>query len=60
MGYTSDLNKRSEEYNAGANTSAKTYQWEHVYYEAYLDKDGATQRETQLKRNRKVKTFLLK
>ncbi|MCR4263518.1 MAG: GIY-YIG nuclease family protein [Candidatus Roizmanbacteria bacterium] len=50
IGSTSDLRIRFKEHNDGRVKSTKGYRpWMLVYYEAYRNKNDATQREKQLK-----------
>jgi putative endonuclease len=49
-GYTNNLQKRVEEHNQGLVKSTKPYlPWKIVYYEAYLSKEEAIQREHNIK-----------
>ena len=60
LGYSQDLRKRITSHNKGENPSTKNRQWQLIYYEAYITEKFARHRETQLKRNRRMKQFLLK
>ena len=59
LGCTSNLEKRLKKHNAGLVESTRGKQWEIVYYEAYLNQNYAFVREMTLKRNRRIKNFLL-
>ena len=59
LGYSNDLKRRLNEHNNGENKSSKGKSWRLVYYEAYLSEEYARQREFRLKRNRRMKQFLL-
>ena len=60
LGYSQNLVKRLASHNKGENTSTRNRQWQLVYYEAYLTEKFARHREAQLKKNRRMKQFLLK
>ena len=60
IGYTANLEKRLVDHNAGCNQSTKGHKWELVYYEAYINEKYARNREQTLKKNRRMKTLLLK
>lgn len=50
IGVTSDVTKRLTEHNAGLNVSTKRYlPWQLVYFEAYLSREDAINREHNLK-----------
>ena len=50
IGYSTDLKKRYREHSTGRVKSTKNFlPWKLVYYEAYLSKNDATQREKELK-----------
>jgi predicted GIY-YIG superfamily endonuclease len=53
VGQTSDLKQRLHEHNSGHNTSTKHEQWQLVYYESYLTKSQAIDRESKLKNHGK-------
>ncbi len=59
LGYTSNLDKRIKEHNAGNNLSTKHSKWDLVYYEAYTSKSFAMKRERTLKKNRRMYSFLI-
>ena len=59
-GYSANLTKRLADHNAGGTHSTQGHQWELVYYEAYVSETYAREREQALKKNRRMKTFLLK
>jgi len=48
-GYTNNLKKRFFNHNNGDNFSTKGHIWKLVYYEAYLSKEDALEREKQIK-----------
>ena len=59
IGYTSDLNKRFVEHNAGQTKSIKhKLPMKMIYCEAYLSKKLAIKREIQLKKNSVTKKEL--
>ncbi len=60
LGYTENLEKRLTDHNEGGTESTKNHKWELVYYEAYSNKRYAYEREQTLKKNRRMKTLLLK
>ena len=60
IGYTANLEKRLADHNAGLNQSTKNHKWELVYYEAYVSEKYTRNREFTLKKNRRMKTILLK
>lgn len=49
IGCTKDLRKRLAEHNTGKSKSTKGNIWKLVYYEAYLSKHDAFNRESKLK-----------
>jgi len=50
IGYSDNLKRRFAEHNSGAVKATKGYKpWKLVYYEGYIAKKDATQREKQLK-----------
>lgn len=50
VGYTNDLRKRFKKHNSGEIFSTKPYRpFELIYYEAYLNKEDALEREKFLK-----------
>ena len=60
LGQTKDLERRLEQHNRGVVASTKSKKpYVLVYYEAYMDRETAVQREQQLKRSRfeKLKLF---
>ena len=59
LGYTSNLENRLTSHNNGENRSTRGIKWELVYYEAYKNEYYARERERVLKRNRRMKQFLL-
>ena len=58
VGYTSTVERRLHQHNAGENASTKGRQWKLVYYEAYVNEQSAREREHKLKANGRVKRFL--
>lgn len=51
LGFTDDLDKRLEKHNNGEVYWTKRYKpWKMIYYEAYLSREDALNRERQLKR----------
>ena len=60
LGYSQNLRNRLASHNRGENTSTRNRQWQLVYYEAYITERFARHREAQLKKNRRMKQFLLK
>ena len=60
-GFTSDLDKRLEQHNSGKTKSIRSkLPMKMIYYEAFLTKDLAIQREQEIKKNRSVKERLFK
>ena len=59
IGYSENLEKRLANHNSGGTQSTKSHQWKLVYYEAYANEMYARKREQSLKKNRRMKTFLL-
>lgn len=60
LGQTNDLERRLEQHNKGFVASTKSKKpYVLVYYEAYMDRETAVQRERHLKRSRfeKLKLF---
>ena len=58
VGYTNDVDRRLEEHNAGGNVSTRGRQWNIVYYEAFLTKRDAQERERKLKQDGRSRRFL--
>ena len=58
IGYTGDLRRRVQEHNNGQNKSTQNHLWELVYYEAFLSKRDALQREKKLKQRGQAKHYL--
>lgn len=50
-GCTNNLKRRFSEHNKGLSYSTKGYKWSLIYYEAYLSKDDAFEREKKLKQH---------
>ena len=59
LGYSHDPWKRLIEHNRGKNKSTEGRIWELVYVEGYVDEGYARKREEVLKRNRRMKRFLM-
>ena len=59
LGHTKDLRQRLESHNTGKNKSTKSHSWRVVYYEAYLTRVAARQREHKLKQDGRVKQALM-
>ena len=57
-GFTNDLKRRLHQHNNGNNFSTKGQSWELVYYEAYLNKHDAMNREKKLKQDGRSKYHL--
>ena len=64
IGYTSDLKKRFKEYNSEKNLSTKPFKpYQLIFYEAFLDRIDAKNREIYLKSGwgrKSIKIFLRK
>lgn len=61
VGYSSDLKKRIIQHNSGESSHTKKYlPWKLIYYEAYLSKKDAMERERQLKKHAKGLAMLKK
>lgn len=58
MGCTGDLHKRIEQHNKGKSFYTRGYVWQLVYYEAYLSKEDAFERERQLKYHGQAKAWV--
>jgi predicted GIY-YIG superfamily endonuclease len=59
LGYTSDLEKRVKTHDSNGNVSTRGREWELVYYEAYINKQVAQEREKKLKQDGRVKRYLM-
>ena len=60
VGYTNDLNKRIKKHNSGKGAKfTRGRKWLLVYYEIYTDKSAAMKREYNLKKNRKLRNFII-
>ena len=63
IGYTTDLKKRVREHNSGKNKSTKPFKpYKLIFYEAFINKSDAKNRETYLKSgygNKTIKKMLL-
>ncbi len=61
VGYTSDLKRRLAEHNSSKSGYTKRYRpWRLIYYEAFLSKQDAQEREKQLKRFKQTFTLLMR
>ena len=58
IGYTSDLKKRVNDHNSGANTSTKGNVWNLAYYEGYQSESDARRRERSLKKSSQSRRWL--
>ena len=58
-GYSGDLRQRLQAHNSNQVTSTKGRVWEIVYYEAYQSERVAKERERTIKRNGRMRTFLM-
>ena len=59
LGYTADLRKRVVNHNVGISRYTRKRRWRLVYYEAYISSKAARRRELRLKRNSRMKGFLM-
>ena len=59
VGYSHDPWKRVREHNSGLTESTKGRTWKIVYMEGYISERYARKREQDLKRNRRMNTFLM-
>ena len=59
LGATGDLKRRLREHNQPHKGFTTGHLWRLVYYEAYLSKAAAFDRERRLKRNARMRQFLL-
>ena len=59
IGYTSDLVQRLSAHNSNRNPSTKGKNWRLLYYEAYVKKSVARDRERTLKAHGRSKQLLL-
>ena len=60
IGYTSDLKRRLKEHNTNHKGYTGKDNWKLVYYEAFLDKSDAKDREKKLKQDGRARYQLLK
>jgi len=61
IGYAADLKRRLEEHNSGKSKSTRNrVPFELIYYEAYLLRDSAMNREKKLKQFKNSYTHLIK
>ena len=58
VGSTSDLRRRVREHNRGGSRSTAGKRWRLVYYEAYVTRAAACEREQRLKRRGRSKQLL--
>ena len=59
VGFSADLRQRLEQHNDGSNHSTRGSRWRLVYYEAYLTRDAAIQRERVLKGDGRTRRHLM-
>ena len=59
LGCTPDLKRRFDDHSSGKVYSTRNKKWRLVYYEAYVSKSFAFQRESALKNNARMKRFLM-
>jgi len=59
IGFSADLRRRFKEHNDGSNHSTRGNKWRLVYYEAYLTRDAAIQRERVLKGDGRTRRHLM-
>ena len=59
IGFTSDLKRRFREHKEGKSRSTAGHSWVLVYYEAYLSKASAMERERYLKNNGHAKRAVM-
>ena len=59
IGVTGDLDRRLIEHNESKNKSTSGKRWKFVYYEAYINKGYAYERESSLKKNRRMRSLLM-
>ncbi|MEK7519032.1 MAG: GIY-YIG nuclease family protein [Patescibacteria group bacterium] len=60
IGYTENLKRRLLEHEQGKTKSTTQNKWILTYYEAYLSKEDATQREWDLKHQGRQRDFIKK
>ncbi len=58
IGNTANLEKRLNQHNAGENASTGGQQWTLAYFEAYLSKEDALERERKLKHDGRARRFV--
>ena len=59
IGYSADLRQRLKQHNGNSNCSTRGTTWRLVYYEAYLTRDAAIQREQILKGDGRTRRHLM-
>jgi putative endonuclease len=59
IGFSDDLKRRLKEHNDGSNYSTRGNKWRLVYYEAYLTRAAAIQRERVLKGDGRTRRHLM-
>ncbi len=60
IGYTKNLRRRIKEHTEGKSRYTKGKKWKVVYYEAYLSKEDAVQRERRLKNDGRARYGLMR
>ena len=61
IGWTYDLKKRVKEHNKGIGAKfTRGRKWKLIYYEIFLNKKEAMQREYKLKKNKKIRNYIKK
>ncbi len=60
IGYTKDLKRRIKEHNSVHQGFTSIGKWKLVYYEAYLSKEDAEERERKLKQDGRSRRFIMK
>ena len=59
LGYSKDPHNRLQQHNSGIDASTQGRTWDLVYIEGYTNKKYAQHREAMLKRNGRMRTFLM-
>jgi putative endonuclease len=59
IGYSADLRQRLKQHNENSNRSTRGGKWRLVYYEAYLTRGAAIQRERVLKGDGRTRRHLM-
>ena len=60
IGYTKDLKRRMKQHSLPHQGFTSIGKWKLVYYEAYLSKDDAEERERKLKQDGRSRRFIMK